>query len=570
MAAAVATDLPGLSLSPPVSEGKPHAAASRSADSLVEIGLLKQRSALRDVQPVSSAELDSSVSNGSSGLAPARASSKGSAPSLAPVSNRPPRAALEEILALQSTWSALEAPGRLGSCYRALFRGRQVVVKAVDVPRSSVAAVRAAAQALQDAAPHPNLLLPAATGASKSGSSSSSSRAFLVYEQAPGGSLLEWLRGSPPASMSGMSLPWPTRLRHAHEIAEGLVALAARGIAHGSLHPGNVVLDGALHAKIVHAGLAPMLLALAYGDAPSSPGLSAAAQNPAEHVIQIDMQPVEATVDVIDSPFLASSSTCETAGPDFRASSTPAPPLDFLRRPPSALVAAGPHTDPAFSAAEGLTSASDVYSFGVILLQLLTGRTDADGLLADVRGLLLRSGGLPSISSGRLTAEQAQAVQNLLDPSAGCWPLQSAAAVLSLALACTEERPRNRPDLRFHVAPRLTTLAREASSWMLHSGASSASSAATAGLSTHSDGTPAVFLCPITREPMQDPVVASDGYTYEREAIQRWMDEAAAAAVPLTSPMTNLPLVVSSLVPVHSLRSEITSWRASHSPGKTQ
>eukprot|EP00966_Prymnesium_polylepis_P176623 4089594-Prymnesium_polylepis.1 len=32
------------------------------------------------------------------------------------------------------------------------------------------------------------------------------------------------------------------------------------------------------------------------------------------------------------------------------------------------------------------------------------------------------------------------------------------------------------------------------------------------------DAVPEDFLCPITHEPMVDPVVASDGMTYERQA----------------------------------------------------
>lgn len=35
---------------------------------------------------------------------------------------------------------------------------------------------------------------------------------------------------------------------------------------------------------------------------------------------------------------------------------------------------------------------------------------------------------------------------------------------------------------------------------------------------------PNEFICPITQEIMCDPVVAADGFTYEREAIQKWLD----------------------------------------------
>ncbi len=41
------------------------------------------------------------------------------------------------------------------------------------------------------------------------------------------------------------------------------------------------------------------------------------------------------------------------------------------------------------------------------------------------------------------------------------------------------------------------------------------------------------FICPITKEIMTDPVIAMDGYTYERSAIQKWLEQHS------TSPMTN-------------------------------
>ena len=44
------------------------------------------------------------------------------------------------------------------------------------------------------------------------------------------------------------------------------------------------------------------------------------------------------------------------------------------------------------------------------------------------------------------------------------------------------------------------------------------------------------ICCSITLEVMQDPVVAADGYTYERIAIERWV------AAKLCSPMTNDPM----------------------------
>jgi Mg-chelatase subunit ChlD len=49
--------------------------------------------------------------------------------------------------------------------------------------------------------------------------------------------------------------------------------------------------------------------------------------------------------------------------------------------------------------------------------------------------------------------------------------------------------------------------------------------------------TPDAFLCPITQEVMRDPVIGSDGITYERTAIETWF-----ATGNTTSPMTRAPM----------------------------
>ena len=48
------------------------------------------------------------------------------------------------------------------------------------------------------------------------------------------------------------------------------------------------------------------------------------------------------------------------------------------------------------------------------------------------------------------------------------------------------------------------------------------------------------FTCPITHEIMWEPVVASDGHTYERAAIERWLAQFPAGKA--LSPMTQLPM----------------------------
>lgn len=74
--------------------------------------------------------------------------------------------------------------------------------------------------------------------------------------------------------------------------------------------------------------------------------------------------------------------------------------------------------------------------------------------------------------------------------------------------------------------------------------------------SSSSSEPPAYFICPITSAVMSDPVVAPDGFTYERSAIAQWLQVARACR----SPMTNQPMEPI-LVPNHSLRSSILEWR---------
>merc|ERR1739844_762809 len=59
------------------------------------------------------------------------------------------------------------------------------------------------------------------------------------------------------------------------------------------------------------------------------------------------------------------------------------------------------------------------------------------------------------------------------------------------------------------------------------------------------------FLCPITREPMEDPVICCDGHTYEREAIEMWLRNNSR------SPKTNQPLATKDVFPNRALRSSI-------------
>ncbi|KAG5187994.1 WD repeat, SAM and U-box domain-containing 1 [Tribonema minus] len=56
------------------------------------------------------------------------------------------------------------------------------------------------------------------------------------------------------------------------------------------------------------------------------------------------------------------------------------------------------------------------------------------------------------------------------------------------------------------------------------------------------------FACPITRELMRDPVIAADGHTYDREAIEMWLRTHD------TSPKAGQPMDHLFLVPNHNLK----------------
>ena len=57
---------------------------------------------------------------------------------------------------------------------------------------------------------------------------------------------------------------------------------------------------------------------------------------------------------------------------------------------------------------------------------------------------------------------------------------------------------------------------------------------------------------------MGDPVMATDGHSYERKQIERWL------ATKSTSPMTGEALEHSILTPNHALRGRIREWQEAH------
>ena len=74
---------------------------------------------------------------------------------------------------------------------------------------------------------------------------------------------------------------------------------------------------------------------------------------------------------------------------------------------------------------------------------------------------------------------------------------------------------------------------------------------------------PKPFVCPITQEIMKDPVILSDGHTYERDAIEKWFETKD------TSPTTNLKIAAKTLTPNVALRQNIEEWREENGDGSS-
>ncbi|KAK7388220.1 hypothetical protein VNO78_23030 [Psophocarpus tetragonolobus] len=182
------------------------------------------------------------------------------------------------------------------------------------------------------------------------------------------------------------------------------------------------------------------------------------------------------------------------------------------------------YMDPEYQRTGTVRPKSDIYAFGVITLQLITGR-HARGLILTVED---------AIGNGSF--------RDILDTSAGDWPLDETVELAQVALKCTALRCRDRPELDTEVLPLLEKFSDAAN--------------ASARMGRNSVSVPSQYYCPILQEIMDDPYITADGFTYEYRAIKAWLSKHNV------SPMTKLKLQHSVLTPNHTLRSAIQEWKS--------
>nr|GEU74303.1 putative U-box domain-containing protein 50 [Tanacetum cinerariifolium] len=167
---------------------------------------------------------------------------------------------------------------------------------------------------------------------------------------------------------------------------------------------------------------------------------------------------------------------------------------------------------------------SDIQDFGSLVLQLLTGR------------------------------RWCGSVREVLDQRVGEWPLEVAMELARIGIRCSYTHSEEDAYTGMTMVMKEIEVVRKKADVI----------AADVGLSMNElcmdidDQTiiPSSFVCPILKDIMEDPHIASDGFSYELGAIKHWLGLGHN-----TSPMTNLALDHNRLTPNRVLRSLIQDWR---------
>ena len=86
-------------------------------------------------------------------------------------------------------------------------------------------------------------------------------------------------------------------------------------------------------------------------------------------------------------------------------------------------------------------------------------------------------------------------------------------------------------------------------------------------LATSRNKPPDELICPIGLVLMvRDPVIASDGYTYEREEIEKWFTKPREPNEPILSPKTGRKLTDTNLTPNQNIRTMARDFARGHPP----
>ncbi|CAI5514791.1 unnamed protein product [Closterium sp. Naga37s-1] len=350
----------------------------------------------------------------------------------------------------------------------------------------------------------------------------------LVYEFLPGGDLSHHLCASARVStasaaagaagasaatatstMSSLCRPlsWPDRIRILSEISGALLYLHQHSppIAHRDLKPQNILLDTSLRAKLADVGLARLIDCGNGGDENGGYGGGNVTAR------------VRGTVGYIDPEELV---TCE------------------------------------------VSVLGDVYALGVVMLQMLMGDPAVKQTVKVMRMAhdvlekgqwssnatssnhtgssntsTATSSSISSNSSGtstssrwtrHLTASLQRAVDVIierLDDSGGKWDRGAAAEVAVIAISCTNRRRASRPELEREVHEVLMQLAEESAGCV----------------ERRQDAADNHLLCPLSKVRMREPVVAADGYTYEKKEIEKWMETSSRS--PITGELFAHPML---------------------------
>ncbi|XP_042399136.1 U-box domain-containing protein 35-like [Zingiber officinale] len=182
------------------------------------------------------------------------------------------------------------------------------------------------------------------------------------------------------------------------------------------------------------------------------------------------------------------------------------------------------YMDPEYQRTGLVSPKSDTYALGMVILQLLTAKPPV-GLT-----LLIE------------TALENDSLMEVLDSKAGWWLEEEVKELANLGLSCLELRSKDRPNLKEQVLPVLERLKDRAEQ---------------ARYSVHELSVPPNhFICPLMKAVMDDPCIASDGYTYNRSAIEIWLSKKDK------SPITNLPFLHKDITPNNSLLSAIRDWKS--------